>query len=50
MAKEFSVYQKFLRTRAPLVAAAMGNTAGIVGAARVGETAARAALTSHDPG
>ena len=36
MAKEFSKYQKFLKTKAPLVAAAMGNTAGIIGAARVG--------------
>ena len=42
LAKEFSKYQKFLKTRAPLVAAAMGNTAGIVGAARVGGNAVRA--------
>ena len=47
IAKEFSKYQKFLRTSAPLVAAAMGNTAGIVGAARVGENAARASGVSH---
>jgi polyphosphate glucokinase len=36
LAKDFSKYQKFLRTKAPLVPAAMGNAAGIVGAARVG--------------
>jgi polyphosphate glucokinase len=47
IAREFSKYQKFLRTSAPLVAAAMGNTAGIVGAARVGENAARASGVSH---
>ena len=40
MAKEFPKYQKFLNTRAPLVVAAMGNTAGIIGAARVGRNAA----------
>jgi polyphosphate glucokinase len=39
--KNFSKYQKFLKTRAPLVVAQMGNTAGIVGAARVGGNAAR---------
>ena len=42
LARKFSKYQKFLKTRAPLVAAVMGNTAGIVGAARVGAYAARA--------
>ena len=42
LARKFSKYQKFLKTRAPLVAAVMGNTAGIVGAARVGANAARA--------
>jgi len=47
IAKEFSKYQKFLRTSAPLVAAAMGNTSGIVGAARVGENAARASGIGH---
>ena len=47
IAKEFSKYRKFLRTSAPLVVAAMGNTAGIVGAARVGENAARASGVSH---
>jgi hypothetical protein len=36
MAKEFSKYRKFLKTSAPLVAAAMGNTAGIISAATVG--------------
>jgi polyphosphate glucokinase len=38
-AKDYSKYKKFLKTRAPLVVAAMGNTAGIVGAARVGGNA-----------
>jgi polyphosphate glucokinase len=50
MAKEFSKYEKFLKTKAPLVAAAMGNTAGIVGAARVGENAARASRATHSLG
>lgn len=40
MAKEFSKFRRYLRTRAPLVEAAMHNTAGIVGAARVGGNAA----------
>jgi len=35
-AKDFAKYQASLKTKAPLVVAAMGNTAGIVGAARVG--------------
>jgi polyphosphate glucokinase len=35
-ASDFSKYGRFLKTRAPLVVAAMGTTAGIVGAARVG--------------
>ena len=47
IAKEFMRYQKFLSTSAPLVAAAMGNTAGIVGAARVGENAARVSGVSQ---
>jgi polyphosphate glucokinase len=42
MAKDFSRYKKFLKTKAPLAVAAMGNTAGIIGAARVGENATRA--------
>ncbi len=56
MAKEFSKYKQFLRTNAPLVAAVMGNTAGIIGAARVGENAARASdatqglVRPRDPG
>ena len=40
-AKEFPKYQKFLKTTAPLVVAAMGTTAGIVGAARVGGSGVR---------
>ena len=43
MAKEFSKYEKFLKTKAPLVVAALGNTAGIIGAARIARTAAWAA-------
>ena len=35
MAKEFPKYQQFLKTKAPLVAAALGTSAGIIGAARV---------------
>ena len=40
-AKAFAKYQQFLTTRAPLVVAALGTNAGIIGAARVGATAAR---------
>jgi polyphosphate glucokinase len=36
LAKDFAKYQPFLTTRARLVPAAMGNNAGIAGAARVG--------------
>jgi polyphosphate glucokinase len=35
-AKEFPKYGKFLKTSAPLVVAAMGSNAGMIGAARVG--------------
>jgi len=41
-AKEFPKFQRFLKTTAPLVVAAMGTTAGIVGAARVGGSGVRA--------
>jgi polyphosphate glucokinase len=47
LAKDFSKYQKFLRTKAPLVPAAMGNAAGIIGAARVG---ANVGPASEPPG
>jgi len=47
-AKDFSKYKKYLKTRAPLMAAAMGNTAGIVGAARVGGNAAQASGAHHN--
>ena len=50
MAKEFPKYERFLKTKAPLVAAAMGNSAGIIGAARVGENAARVSGATHSPG
>jgi len=50
LATKFSKYQKFLKTRAPLVAAVMGNTAGIVGAARVGANVARASGATHSLG
>ena len=39
-ASDFAKYSRYLKTRAPLVVAAMGNTAGIIGAARVGAHAA----------
>jgi hypothetical protein len=42
MAKKFAKFRPLLHTRAPLVAAALGNTAGVVGAARVGLSAGRA--------
>ena len=42
MAKDFPKYGKFLETRAPLVAAALGSSAGIIGAARVGGNSAGA--------
>ncbi len=42
LARKFSTYSKFLSTRAPLVAASLGTNAGIVGAARVGASAAAA--------
>ena len=38
LAEEFPKYERFLKTKAPLVAAALGTAAGIVGAARVGAT------------
>jgi len=41
MAKEFEKFERYLKTRAPLVVAAMGNTAGMIGAARVGVRATR---------
>ncbi|MGZ6274260.1 MAG: polyphosphate--glucose phosphotransferase [Candidatus Limnocylindrales bacterium] len=41
LAKRFAKYKRFLKTSAPLVVAAMGNTAGIIGAARVGGNAVR---------
>jgi len=42
IAKKFPTLRPMLRTRAPLVAAAFGNSAGVVGAARVGMYAALA--------
>jgi len=41
MAKEFAKFSAFLRTNAPLVPAAMGSAAGIIGAARVAGNVAR---------
>lgn len=41
LAKRFSKYEMFLKTKAPLLPAALGNAAGIVGAARVGANVAR---------
>ena len=43
MAKEFPKFGQFLESKARLVPAAMGSNAGIVGAARLGRSAARAA-------
>lgn len=40
-AKEYPKYKGFLKTRAPLVVAALGTSAGIIGAARVGKSAVR---------
>ena len=42
MAKKFPTFRPMLRTRAPIVAAALGNSAGVVGAARIGMYAALA--------
>jgi polyphosphate glucokinase len=48
LAKDFPKFEQLLKTKAPLVAAAMGGAAGIVGAARVGGNAAQhAAATSR---
>jgi polyphosphate glucokinase len=44
LAKDFPKFEQLLKTKAPLVAAAMGGTAGIVGAARVGGNAAQDAV------
>jgi polyphosphate glucokinase len=49
MAKEFPKYQQYLKSSAPLVVAAMGRTAGIVGAARVGGNAVRASRAIRTP-
>ncbi len=38
LAEEFPKYERFLETKAPLGAAALGSAADIVGAARVGAT------------
>ena len=43
LAKDFSKYSKFLKTKSKLVPAALGNLAGIVGAARVGAPASSVA-------
>ena len=40
-AKDFPKYEQFVKTKARLVIAALGTTAGIVGAARVGGNAAQ---------
>ena len=44
MAKKFPKFERFLHTRAPLVAGSLGNAAGIVGAARTGLFASRRTL------
>ena len=50
MAKELPKFERFLKTRAPLVAAALGNAAGIVGAARVGAGSARSSRGTREAG
>jgi polyphosphate glucokinase len=50
MAKQFAKFSPFLKTSAPLVPAAMGSAAGIVGAARVAGNAARASGGAPDAG
>ncbi|HEX5465571.1 MAG TPA: ROK family protein [Candidatus Limnocylindrales bacterium] len=49
VSKSLDKYEKYLSTRAPLVPAAMLNTAGIVGAAMAGANAARAARATTVP-
>ena len=41
MARKFPKFERFLHTRAPLVAGSLGNAAGIIGAARTGFFASR---------
>jgi polyphosphate glucokinase len=48
MVKGFPKFEGYLKTNAPLVVAAMGNTAGIIGAARVGANAATATPAAHE--
>jgi polyphosphate glucokinase len=49
LAKDFPRFEQLLKTKAPLVAAAMGGTAGIVGAARVGGNHDRDSIRSDQP-
>jgi polyphosphate glucokinase len=46
LAKDFPKFEQLLKTKAPLVAAAMGGTAGIVGAARAGGVQTRPSIRS----
>src|SRR5574337_605965 len=48
VSKSIDLYRKYLSTRAPLVPAAMLNTAGIVGAAMAGANAARRGEATQD--
>jgi polyphosphate glucokinase len=47
LAKDFPKYGRFLKTKASLVPASLGSTAGIVGAARVGGYAARGSASTE---
>jgi polyphosphate glucokinase len=49
LAKDFPKYRRFLTTRAPLVPAALGSNAGMIGAARVGAHAMAASGPSLPP-
>jgi polyphosphate glucokinase len=49
LAKDFPRFEQLLKTKAPLVAAAMGGTAGIIGAARVGGNKSRTPIRLDHP-
>jgi polyphosphate glucokinase len=49
LAKDFPKYGRFLKTKASLVPASLGSTAGIVGAARVAAYAARGSASAEPP-
>jgi polyphosphate glucokinase len=49
LAKDFAKFGRYLKSRAPLVAATMGTSAGIIGAARVGGTVDQARSGAKQP-